>query len=335
MNRKVAINGFGRIGRLAFRTLLEKKGVDVVAINDLTDAKTLAHLLKYDSAQGQLKGYDVKAEDGFLKVSDLKSGQTLSIPVHAERDPKNLPWEKLGVDIVLECTGFFTKKEAAEQHLQAGAKRVLISAPGTGEMKTVVYNVNHEILKPEDQIVSAASCTTNALAPVVHFIDKAFTIKSGTMTTVHAYTADQRLQDAPHSDLRRARAAAASIVPTTTGAAKAIGLVVPSLVGKLDGFAHRVPVIAGSLVDLTLFVEKPVTVEQLNAEMKKNANESFAYSDAPLVSADIIGNTAGSIFDSLLTKVQPTGEVRLFTWYDNETSYVNQLVRTLIHMANL
>lgn len=313
MNKKVAINGFGRIGRLAFRILLDKDGVDVVAVNDLTDAETLAHLLKYDSAQGSLKGYDVKAQDNALHVTNCQTKKTTVVPVLSERDPKLLPWAKLQVNTVLECTGFFTKKEAAEQHLTAGAERVLISAPGSGDIKTVVYNVNHEILTKDDKIVSAASCTTNALAPVVYHMDKEYGIKSGTMTTIHAYTADQRLQDAPHRDLRRARAAAASIVPTSTGAAKAIGLVVPSLVGKLDGIAHRVPVIAGSLVDLTLFLEKEATAESINALMQKAANESFHYSTDPLVSADVLGHSAGSIFDSQLTKVQPTGEVRLFT----------------------
>lgn len=335
MNKKVAINGFGRIGRLAFRILLKKEGVNVVAVNDLTDALTLAHLLKFDTAHGQLKGFDVKAVNNNLEILNLKTKKVLTVPVFSERDPKLLPWKKLEVNTVLECTGFFTKKEAAEQHLEAGAQRVLISAPGNGEMKTVVYNVNHEVLTKDDRIVSAASCTTNALAPVVYFIDKEYGIKSGTMTTIHAYTADQRLQDAPHRDLRRARAAAASIVPTSTGAAKAIGLVVPSLVGKLDGIAHRVPVIAGSLVDLTLFLEKPATAEAINQLMQKVANESFAYSSDPLVSSDVLGHTAGSVFDSLLTKVQPTGEVRLFTWYDNEASYVNQLVRTLLYLNHL
>ncbi|WP_391592192.1 NAD-dependent glyceraldehyde-3-phosphate dehydrogenase [[Mycoplasma] cavipharyngis] len=335
MNKKVAINGFGRIGRLTFRTLLTQKGIDVVAINDLTDAKTLAHLLKYDSAQGILKGFCVETEGDNLKIINHQTNAVTLVPVYSERDPKNLPWVKLGVEVVLECTGLFTKKEAAEQHLIAGAKKVLISAPGTGDMKTVVYNVNHDILTPSDQIVSAASCTTNGLAPVVYFLDQAFGIKSGTMTTIHAFTADQRLQDAPHRDLRRARAATASIVPTSTGAAKAIGLVVPSLVGKLDGIAHRVPVIAGSLIDLTLFLNQSVTAQEVNQLLESKASESFAYSKDPLVSADIIGHTAGSIFDSLLTKVQPTGEVRVFAWYDNESSYVHQLVRTLVYMSQL
>lgn len=333
--KKVAINGFGRIGRLAYRILMTQPTVEVVAINDLTDAKTLAHLLKYDSAHGQLTGYQVSAVGSELHITHLASNTTKKIPVYAERDPKNLPWNQLKVDLVLECTGFFTSKDAASAHVLAGAKKVLISAPATNVDKTVVYNVNHKQLSASDVIVSSASCTTNALAPVVHFLDQEFGIISGTMTTIHAYTADQRLQDAPHKDLRRARAAGASIVPTSTGAAAAIGLVVPNLKGKLDGVAHRVPVLTGSLVDLTVRLNKPATASEINALMKSVANESFAYCEDPIVSADIVGASAGSIFDALLTKVQATGEVKLYTWYDNESSYVNQLVRTLVYFAQL
>lgn len=327
--KKIAINGFGRIGRLIFRVLSKKSDVEVVAINDLTNAKTLAHLLKYDSAHGRFDG-TVEEKDGQLVVN----GKT--IKVLAERDPESLPWKDLGIDLVVESTGFFTSKEGAEKHLLAGAKKVLISAPASGGVKTVVYNVNHEILTAEDTIVSAASCTTNALAPVVYFLDKEYGIEKGYMTTIHAYTADQRLQDAPHSDLRRARAAAANLVPSTTGAAKAIGLVVPSLVGKMDGIALRVPVITGSFVDLVVELKKDATAEEINALMKRNSSESFGYVDEPIVSSDVVGETHGSLFDATLTKVMEVDGKRLYkiyTWYDNELSYVNQYVRVLLELA--
>lgn len=329
--KKVAVNGFGRIGRLVFRTLAKDSTVEVVAINDLTDPKTLAHLLKYDSAHGRFEG-TVEYKDGVLIVNGKE------IKIFAERDPQNLPWKELGVDIVVESTGFFTSKEGAEKHLTAGAKKVLVSAPASGGVKTVVYNVNHETLNSDDKIVSAASCTTNALAPVVHFLDKEFGIEKGYMTTIHAYTADQRLQDAPHSDLRRARAAGVNIVPSSTGAAKAIGLVVPSLVGKMDGIALRVPVITGSFVDLVVELKKDATAEEINSLMKKNASESFGYCDEPIVSSDIIRETHGSIFDSTLTKVMEVNGKKLYkvyTWYDNESSYVNQYVRVLKHLTKI
>ncbi|WP_033161000.1 type I glyceraldehyde-3-phosphate dehydrogenase [[Mycoplasma] collis] len=331
--KKIAINGFGRIGRLVFRTIWQSKKdkLEIVAINDLTDAKTLAHLLKYDSAHGIFKA-DIKEENGSLVVDGKK------IQILAERDPEQLPWKSLGIDVVVESTGFFTSKEGSEKHIKAGAKKVLISAPASGDLKTVVYNVNHNVLTKNDVIASAASCTTNALAPVVNVLDKEFGLTRGYMTTVHAYTSDQRLQDAPHSDLRRARAAATNIVPTSTGAAKAIGLVVPNLTGKLDGIALRVPVITGSFVDLVVELKSSPTVAEINEAMKKNANESFAYVDAPIVSSDIIGASEGSLFDAQLTKVISVDNknlYKIYTWYDNETSYVHQFVRILVYFANL
>ncbi|VEU59382.1 type I glyceraldehyde-3-phosphate dehydrogenase [Mesomycoplasma neurolyticum] len=331
--KKIAINGFGRIGRLVFRKIWEtnKNKLDVVAINDLTDAKTLAHLLKYDSAHGIFQA-NVEEKDGSLIVDGKK------IQILAQRDPEQLPWKELKIDVVVEATGFFTSKEGSEKHIKAGAKKVLISAPASGDLKTVVYNVNHKNLTKDDKVASAASCTTNALAPVVNVLDKEFGISHGYMTTVHAYTADQRLQDAPHSDLRRARAAGVNIVPTSTGAAKAIGLVVPNLTGKLDGIALRVPVITGSFVDLAVELKSSPSVEEVNAAMKKYSNESFAYVDAPIVSTDVIGAKEGSLFDAQLTKVLSVDNkklYKLYTWYDNETSYVYQYVRTLVFFANL
>ncbi|MBN4083547.1 type I glyceraldehyde-3-phosphate dehydrogenase [Mycoplasma sp. CSL10137] len=330
--KKVAINGFGRIGRLFFRRLLESQSdVQVVAVNDLTDAKTLAHLLKYDTAFRALNA-DVKAKEGAIVVDGRE------IKVFAERDPENLPWGELGIDVVVESTGFFTKREGAEKHLKAGAKKVVVSAPSDSDVKTVVYNVNHDILNADDKLISAASCTTNCLAPLTKVLSDKFGIVSGLMTTVHAYTGDQRLQDAPHRDLRRARAAASNMVPTTTGAAKAIGLVVPEAAGKLDGSAIRVPVLTGSIVDLTVRLEKQPTLEEVNAAMKEAESESFKYETNPIVSSDIVGETHGSIFDSLLTQVQKTSEgnvYKLFSWYDNEMSYVSQLVRTVVYFAKL
>lgn len=351
---RVAINGFGRIGRLVYRDLLGENDVEVVAVNDLTSAKTLAHLLKYDTAHGKLdleiSSSDCKGCDGSncsLKnelICDVKQKGHLkvgdhTVKVYAERDPQDLPWKDLQIDVVVESTGFFTSREGAHKHILAGAKKVLISAPAKEkDVKTVVFSVNEDTLTSEDQIVSAASCTTNALAPVVHVVDKHFKIKKGWMTTTHAYTADQRLQDAPHSDLRRARAAAQNIVPSTTGAAKAIGLVVPSLLGKMDGVALRVPVITGSFVDLTLVLESQPSIEELNATIKKYHSPSFQYSEDPLVSSDIINAKAGSIFDSLLTSyVESDGKrlYKLFTWYDNESSFVAQYVRVLKHLAKI
>ena len=335
MAKKVAINGFGRIGRLVLRTIFNlglDKELNIVAINDLTSAKTLAHLLKYDSAQGPFKG-----TIDFTDNSIVVNGK--DIKVFAERDPEVLPWGKLGIDVVVESTGFFTSKEGAEKHIKAGAKKVTISAPATGDLKTVVYAVNDNIMTKEDKIISAASCTTNCLAPVVQAIDDKFGIVSGLMTTVHAYTGDQRLVDAPHSDLRRARSAGVNIVPSSTGAAKAIGLVLPNLKGKLDGMAMRVPVITGSVVDMVFELSKPASVEEINAAVKAKASDSLVYLTDPIVSADIVGATAGSLFDAALTKeiIKEDGKklYKVISWYDNETSYVSQFVRTLKKFANL
>lgn len=331
--KKIAINGFGRIGRLVLRRLVElnNKDLAVVAVNDLTDAKTLAHLLKFDTAFGELKA-DVKVEGDslFLNGNEIK--------VFAEKDPENLPWGELGIDLVLECTGRFVKREGASKHLKAGAKKVVISAPAGSDVKTIVYNVNHETLTAQDDIISGASCTTNCLAPVVKVLVDNFGIKSGFMTTIHSYTGDQNIQDAPHRDLRRARAAAQNMVPTTTGAAKAIGLVVPEAAGILDGSAVRVPTITGSLVDLTLVLDKQPTVEEINAAFAKAANETLKYETNPIVSSDVIGSTYGSIFDPELTSVKSTKDgnlYKLFSWYDNEMSYVCQLVRTVDYFAKL
>lgn len=330
---KVAINGFGRIGRLAFRYMFGNPAFDIVAINDLTDPKMLAHLLKYDSAQGRFDKTVEATADGI--VVDGKA-----IRIYSERDPQNLPWGDHGVDVVLECTGFFTDKEKAEAHIKAGAKKVVISAPATGDLKTVVFNVNHEILDGSETVISAASCTTNCLAPMAQELNNHVGIIEGFMTTIHAYTNDQNTLDAPHpkGDLRRARAAAANIVPNTTGAAKAIGLVIPELKGKLDGSAQRVPVITGSLTELVALVGKSTTVEAVNAAMKAAANESFGYTEEELVSSDIIGTSYGSLFDATQTKVmEMDGKtlVKVVSWYDNEASYTHQLVRTLQFFASL
>lgn len=330
---KVAINGFGRIGRLVFRQIHNMEGIDVVAINDLTSPKTLAHLLKYDSAQGRFKE-EVKSTEGAITVNGHE------IKIYAERDPAQIPWGKHNVDVVIESTGFFTDKAKAEAHITAGAKRVVISAPGTGELKTVVFNVNHKILDGTETIISCASCTTNCLAPMAKVMNDKFGITSGLMSTIHAYTNDQNTLDSPHpkGDLRRARAAAANIVPNSTGAAKAIGLVLPELKGKLDGSAQRVPVITGSVTELYSMVEKPASVESVNAAMKAASNESFGYNEDEIVSTDIIGITYGSLFDSTQTKVMPVGDkfmVKTVSWYDNEMSYVSQLVRTVHYFAKL
>ncbi|KYH29073.1 MULTISPECIES: type I glyceraldehyde-3-phosphate dehydrogenase [Clostridium] len=330
---KVAINGFGRIGRLALRLMIDNPEFEVVAINDLTDAKTLAHLFKYDSSQGRFNG-EIEVKEGAFIVNGKE------IKVLAEKDPASLPWGELGVDIVLECTGLFTKKEKAEAHIQAGAKKVVISAPATGDLKTVVFNVNHDILDGSETVISGASCTTNCLAPMAKVLNDKFGLTKGFMTTIHAYTNDQNTLDAPHrkGDLRRARAAAASIIPNSTGAAKAIGLVIPELAGKLDGGAQRVPVITGSLTELVCTLEKKVSVEEINAAMKEAANESFGYTEDPIVSSDVIGINYGSLFDATQTKVMDVnGEqlVKVASWYDNEMSYTSQLIRTLKYFANL
>lgn len=330
---KVAINGFGRIGRLALRLMVENPEFDVVAINDLTDAHMLAHLFKYDSAQGRFDGTIEVKENAFVV-----NGK--EIKTYAKADPKELPWGELGVDVVLECTGFFTKKEKAEDHIKAGAKKVVISAPATGDLKTVVYNVNHDILDGTETVISGASCTTNCLAPMAKVLEDNFGIVEGLMTTIHAYTNDQNTLDGPHrkGDLRRARAAASNIVPNTTGAAKAIGLVIPSLKGKLDGAAQRVPVITGSITELVSVLAKPVTVEEINAAMKAASNESFGYTEEELVSSDIIGINYGSLFDATQTRVMTVGDkqlVKTVAWYDNEMSYTSQLIRTLKKFVEL
>jgi glyceraldehyde 3-phosphate dehydrogenase len=330
---KVAINGFGRIGRLVYRQIYKMDGIDVVAINDLTSPKVLAHLLKYDSAQGRFHE-EVKATENSIVVN----GE--DVKIYAHKNPAEIPWKQHDVDVVLECTGFFTDKIKAEAHITAGAKRVVISAPATGEVKTIVFNVNHNILDGSETVISCASCTTNCLAPMANTLENDFGIVMGLMTTVHAYTNDQNTQDAPHpkGDLRRARAAAANIVPNSTGAAKAIGLVLPSLKGKLDGTAQRVPTLTGSLTELTTILKKKVTVEEINAAMKAASNESYGYTEDEIVSSDVIGMHFGSLFDATQTKVLTIGEqqlVKTVSWYDNEMSYVSQLVRTVNYFAGL
>ena len=330
---KVAINGFGRIGRLVYRQIFKMEGIEVVAINDLTSPKVLAHLLKYDSAQGRFQE-DVKSTENSIVVNGHE------VIIYAQKNPAEIPWKKHEVDVVLECTGFFTDKTKAEAHLTAGAKRVVISAPATGEMKTIVFNVNHNILDGSETVISCASCTTNCLAPMADVLDRKFGILTGLMTTVHAYTNDQNTQDAPHpkGDLRRARAAAVNIVPNSTGAAKAIGLVLPNLKGKLDGTAQRVQTLTGSLTELTTILSKKVTVEEVNGAMKSSSNESFGYTEDEIVSSDIIGMTYGSLYDGTQTKVITVGEhqlVKTVSWYDNEMSYVSQLVRTVHYFAKL
>ena len=317
---KVAINGFGRIGRLTFKAMLERGNVEVVAINDLTDPKTLAHLLKYDSVHGRFPG-DVKAEEGGINVNGK------SIKIYAEREPKNLPWGTLGVDVVLESTGRFVDEKGAGGHLEAGARKVVISAPAKGNIPTVVLGVNDDTITGKETIMSNASCTTNCLAPMAKVLDDTFGIEKGYITTVHAYTADQNLQDAPHSDLRRARAAAYSIVPTSTGAAKAVGLVLPHLNGKLDGVAMRVPIPDGSMTDLTVVLKKEATKEQINAAMKAAAEGPMKgileYTEDEIVSIDIVGNTHSCIFDAGLTSANGT-LVKVVGWYDNEAGYSNR-----------
>jgi glyceraldehyde 3-phosphate dehydrogenase len=331
MSVKVAINGFGRIGRLVFRQIYNMEGIDVVAINDLTSPKVLGHLLKYDTAQGRFN-QEVTAGENSITVNGEE------IKIYAQKDPAQIPWGSHNVDVVLECTGFFTDKAKAEAHITAGAKKVVISAPATGDLKTIVFNVNHDILDGTETIISCASCTTNCLAPMAKVLEDKYNIVAGLMTTVHAYTNDQNTQDAPHpkGDLRRARAAAQNIVPNSTGAAKAIGLVLPSLKGKLDGTAQRVPTLTGSLTELTVVLGKKVTVEEINAAMKEAANESYGYTEDEIVSSDIVGMDYGSLFDATQTKVQTVGDtqmVRTVAWYDNEMSYVSQLVRTVKYFA--
>ena len=330
---KVAINGFGRIGRLVFRQIYNMDGIDVVAINDLTSPQVLAHLLKYDSAQGRFDQQITHTENSIVVNGD-------DIKIYAQKDPAQIPWGAHDVDVVIESTGFFTDKVKAEAHLTAGAKRVVISAPATGDMKTIVFNVNHQILDGSETIISCASCTTNCLAPMAKTLNDNFGIITGIMSTIHAYTNDQNTLDAPHAkgDLRRARAAAANIVPNSTGAAKAIGLVLPELKGKLDGGAQRVPVITGSVTELYSILEKTVTAQEVNAAMKAASNESFGYNEDEIVSSDVIGIEYGSLFDSTQTKVQIVGDkqlVKTVSWYDNENSYVSQLVRTVKYFAGL
>ena len=330
---KVAINGFGRIGRLVYRQIYNMEGIDVVAVNDLTNPEQLAHLLKYDSAQGRFNE-NVTHSDNSITVNGNE------VMVYAQKDPAQIPWGKHEVDVVIESTGFFADAEKAQAHIIAGAKKVVISAPATGDLKTVVFNVNHEILDGSETIISCASCTTNCLAPMAKTLNDSFGIISGIMSTIHAYTNDQNTLDAPHpkSDLRRARAAAQNIVPNSTGAAKAIGLVLPELKGKLDGGAQRVPVITGSVTELYSILDKKVTVEEVNAAMKAASNESFGYNTDEIVSSDIIGITYGSLFDATQTKVMQAGGAQLVktvSWYDNENSYVSQLVRTVQYFAKL
>jgi glyceraldehyde 3-phosphate dehydrogenase len=330
---KVAINGFGRIGRLVFRQIYNMEGIDIVAINDLTSPKVLAHLLKYDTAHGRFDGQVESTDNSIIVNGD-------SINIYAQKDPAQIPWGSHNVDVVLECTGFFADADKASAHITAGAKKVVISAPATGDLKTIVFNVNHQILDGSETIISGASCTTNCLAPMAQVLEEQFGIVNGLMTTVHAYTNDQNTQDAPHpkGDLRRARAAAQNIVPNSTGAAKAIGLVIPSLKGKLDGSAQRVPTLTGSLTEVTAILSKKVTVEEINAAMKAAANESFGYTEDEIVSSDVIGIAYGSLFDGTQTRVQTVGDaqlVRTVSWYDNEMSYVSQLVRTVKYFAEL
>lgn len=330
---KVAINGFGRIGRLVFRQIYNMEGIDVVAINDLTSPKVLAHLLKYDSAQGRFNAEVSATEDSIIVNGD-------TVKIYAQKDPAQIPWGNHGVDVVIEATGFFTDKDKAAAHITAGAKRVVISAPATGDLKTVVFNVNHQILDGSETIISCASCTTNCLAPMAKALNDNFGLVAGSMTTIHAYTNDQNTLDAPHpkGDLRRARAAAQNIVPNSTGAAKAIGLVLPELKGKLDGGAQRVPTITGSLTELVSVLNKKVTVEEVNAAMKAASNESYGYTEDEIVSTDIIGIHFGSLFDATQTKVITQGDtqiVKTVSWYDNEMSYVSQLVRTVKYFAGL
>lgn len=331
---KVAINGFGRIGRLAFRLMEEDDNYEVVAINDLTDAEQLAYLLKYDTNHGNYRINEITNDADSIIIGNRK------VRVYSEKDPAMLPWKDLDVDVVFECTGLFTSEEKAMAHINAGAKKVIISAPAKGDIKTIVYNVNHKILTGDEKIISAASCTTNCLAPVVNEIDKAFKIVKGYMTTVHAYTNDQATLDVAHKKgikARRGRACAANIVPASTGAASAIGKVCPNLEGKLAGVAMRVPVTTGSVVDLVLELEKNTTVEEINELFKNNQNETLQYTDDPIVSSDIIGRRCGALVDGLSTSIlEVDGKqlVKIVAWYDNEMSYTAQMVRTAKYLMN-
>lgn len=332
---RVAINGFGRIGRLIFRIMDQDSDFEIVAINDLTDAEQLAYLLKYDTAHRPYKKEEISFDNDMLIVGDKK------IKVLSEKDPSLLPWKELNIDLVYECTGLFTSLEKASLHIEAGAKKVVISAPAKGDVKTVVYNVNENILDKNDKIISAASCTTNCLAPVLNVIEKEFGIESGYMTTVHAYTNDQANLDVAHKKgiyARRGRASAANIVPTSTGAASAIGKVIPSLDGKLSGMAMRVPVITGSVVDLVLKLKKNVTKEEINEALKNNQNETLGFTTDPIVSSDVIGMSYGSMVDGLLTTVNETDDmqlVKIIAWYDNEMSYSYQMVRCAKYFLSL
>jgi glyceraldehyde 3-phosphate dehydrogenase len=330
---KVAINGFGRIGRLAFRQMFQAEGYEVVAINDLTSPEMLAYLLKYDTTHGRYDG-TVDSTDHSIIVNGKE------IEIFKETDAKNLPWGELKVDVVLECTGFYTSKAKSQAHIDAGARKVVISAPAGNDLPTIVFNVNHKDLKPTDTIISAASCTTNCLAPMAKALNDLAPVESGFMTTVHAYTGDQMVLDGPQrkGNLRRSRAAAQNITPASSGAAKAIGLVIPELNGKLNGAAQRVPVATGSTTILDAVVDAVVTADQVNAQMKKEETESFEYNTDEIVSADIINSTAGSIFDATQTKVLPMGDktlVQVVSWYDNESSYTSQMVRTIKYFAEL
>ncbi|QEH62205.1 glyceraldehyde-3-phosphate dehydrogenase [Spiroplasma chinense] len=336
--KKIAINGFGRIGRLAFRQLFLQNDIEIVAINDLTNANTLAYLLEFDSAHGKFMSGKISAKDGAIVVDGKE------IKILAERDANKLPWGDMGIDLVVECTGFYADKEKSQAHINAGAKKVIISAPATGDLKTIVYGVNHKILAADDQIVSAASCTTNCLAPMAKVLDENFGIVKGLMNTIHAVTNDQTLLDLPHADVRRGRAAAWNIVPSKTGAAAAVGKVLPTLNGKLDGLALRVPTITGSIVDLTVELGKKVSVEEINSAIEKavksdaELGRALQYNTQPIVSQDVVSSTYGSIFDATLTRVMEVeGKqlVKVFSWYDNENSFTSQFIRTINHMLSL
>ncbi|QHX36938.1 type I glyceraldehyde-3-phosphate dehydrogenase [Spiroplasma sp. BIUS-1] len=337
--KKIAINGFGRIGRLAFRQLFLSNDIEVVAINDLTDSKKLAYLLEFDSAQGKFMSGKIESKEGAIIVDGKE------IKILAERDPKNLPWGEMGIDLVVECTGFYADKTKSQAHIEAGAKKVIISAPASGDLKTIVYGVNHKTLSADDTIVSAASCTTNCLSPVAKILDEKFGIVKGLMNTIHAVTNDQRLLDLAHpEDLRRGRAAAWNIVPSKTGAAAAVGKVLPNLNGKLDGLALRVPTITGSIVDLTVELSKNTTVDEINNAIKAAVSsdaelgQALEYCTKEIVSQDVIGSTYGSIFDATLTRVMEVeGKqmVKVFSWYDNENSFTSQFIRTIKHMLSL
>jgi len=333
--KKVAINGFGRIGRLIYRLLQDDAEFEVVAINDLTDAEQLAYLLKYDTSHRSYMPNEISYENDFIIVKDKK------IKIFAEKDPANLPWDELDIDIVFECTGVFTSKEKSMAHIKAGAKKVVISAPAKGDLKTIVYNVNEDILDGSEEIISAASCTTNCLAPVVYLLDKHFGVKKGYMTTIHAYTNDQTVLDVPHrkgANSRRGRAAAANIIPSSTGAASAIGLVLPNLKGKLDGTALRVPTTTGSIVDLSLRLNKEVTVEEINKMFMENQNETIGFTLDPIVSSDIISSELGALVDGQLTNIlEVDGEqmIKIMAWYDNEMGYSAQMVRVAKYLSKL